>query len=257
MDFLQVVILSIIEAITEFLPISSTGHMILASHILDVPQGKILATFEIAIQIGPIAAISFLYYKKLLKEKDLLLKSFVGFIPTGILGITLYPYIKPLLQNELVTIAALLIGGFAILIIEWIFDKKIQSNTKNLYDLSYKDAFGIGLIQSLAMIPGVSRSASSIFGGMALKLNRKSAVEFSFFLAIPTMIAATSFDIFKNASTLSNNDFLMITIGIIISFVVAIAIVKWFLKYIKNNNFFWFGIYRIVFAIFYALLFLK
>lgn len=255
MDFVNIVILSVVEGITEFLPISSTGHLILVSNILGVSNSKIMGTFEIAIQIGPILAVTFLYYKRLISQKELLYKSVIGFIPTGALGILLYPKIKSLLQNEWITVGALFFGGIAILLIEWFF-KNAKTKSKNLETMTFKDAMSIGLFQSLAMIPGVSRSAASIFGGMALKLDRKSAVEFSFFLAIPTMAVATGFDVLKNIHSFTLSDLLVILIGVALSFLVAVAVIKWMLNYVQNNNFFWFAIYRILFSILYVVLFL-
>ena len=261
MNLIDVTILAIVEGITEFLPISSTGHMILASHILQVPQSKILATFEIAIQIGPILAVAFLYYKKLFSQKALFYKACIGFIPTGILGAILYPKIKGLLGSEYVTVAALLIGGIAILIIEWYLqysNNDKRNSTKDISGLSYKDAMSIGLIQSISMVPGVSRSAASIFGGMLLNLDRKSAVEFSFILAIPTMVAATALDVFKSRSSFTfQTDIYLLMVGILLSFVIGLVVVKWLLRYVQSNNFFWFGVYRIIFALIYAFLFLR
>lgn len=256
MSFIEILILSVVEGVTEFLPISSTGHLVLVSNILGVSNSKIMGTFEIAIQIGPILGVIFLYYKRFLAQKELILKSLVGFIPTGVLGIALYPYIKSLLSNEIVTVLSLLIGGVAIVLIERFFKDQQTLKTKDISTMTYKESLMIGLVQSISMIPGVSRSAASIFGGMVLRLDRKSAVEYSFFLAAPTMIAATSYDILKNASSFSGNDFLVIIVGIVLSFLVAILVMKWLLKYIQTNDFFWFGIYRIVFSILYALLFL-
>lgn len=257
MNYLDILLLSIIEGITEFLPISSTGHLVLFSNILGVSNSKILGTFEIAIQIGPILGVIFLYYRRFLAQKNLIYKSIIGFLPTGILGILLYPFIKSLLSSEIVTVLSLLIGGLLIILIERFFKTKKYNPTKDVSKMTYKDSILIGLLQSISMIPGVSRSASSIFGGMILGLDRKSAVEFSFFLAVPTMMAATSYDLLKNASSFSGDDFMTILIGILLSFLVAIIVMKWLLRYIQTNDFFWFGIYRIVFSILYAILFLS
>jgi len=260
MNIFHTIILAIIEGVTEFLPISSTGHMILTSHLLQIRQDELLKTFEIAIQIGPIVAITLLYFKKILKQKELLYKACIGFIPTGILGLLLYPKIKGLLGSEIVPIISLFVGGVAIIGIEWYFKRKTTTHKlqpTTLSNLSYKDALGIGLIQSISMIPGVSRSAASIFGGLFLKLDRKSAVEFSFLLAIPTMAAATSLDILKSAHAFTQSGIFYIVFGTVISFLVALAVVKWLLKYIQTHDFMWFGVYRIIFAVIYFLLFIK
>jgi undecaprenyl-diphosphatase len=260
MNIFHTITLAIIEGITEFLPISSTGHMILASHLLQIKQDELLKTFEIAIQIGPIAAISLLYFKKILKQKELFYKACTGFIPTGILGLILYPKIKGLLGSEIVPVISLFIGGIVIIGLEMYFKQKSGNGkleTENIKKLSYKQALIIGLIQSVSMIPGVSRSAASIFGGLFLKLDRKSAVEFSFLLAIPTMMAATSLDIIKSAHTFTQSGIFYIIFGTVLSFLVALFVVKWLLRYVQTHNFMWFGVYRIVFAIIYFLLFIK
>lgn len=267
MNIFHTIILSIIEGVTEFLPISSTGHMILASHLLQIRQDELLKTFEIAIQIGPIAAISLLYFKKILKQKELLYKACIGFIPTGILGFLLYPKIKGLLGSEIVPVMSLFIGGLVIIALEIYLKRKAASIKREAKEstmkqfsnetITYKQALIIGLIQSVSMIPGVSRSAASIFGGLALKLDRESAVEFSFLLAIPTMMAATSLDILKSAHTFTQSGVFYIIFGTVLSFLVALFVVKWLLKYIQTHDFMWFGIYRTIFAIIYFLLFIK
>ena len=255
MNVFNVIILSIVEGITEFLPISSTAHQILASHLMQMAQTDFLATFEIAIQVGAIAAVVFIYYKKILLNKTLFYKACIGFIPTGILGLLLYKHIKLLLQSSLIPVTALFIGGLVIIAIEMFF-KRSKHKTKNIEQLSYKDALVIGLIQSISMIPGVSRSASSIFGGMILKLDRESAVEFSFLLAIPTMIAATGLDLVKSANSFNSSMVFDLVLGIIIAFVSALFVIRWLLKYVQNNDFIGFGIYRIVISVIYFLLFI-
>lgn len=260
MELYQVIILSIVEGLTEFLPISSTAHLILTSHLLQIKQTDFLATFEIAIQIGAIAAVAVVYYRKILDNKALFYKACIGFIPTGILGFLFYKDIKLLLSNSFVPVIALFVGGIAIIIIELYFKSKASSQkpvAKSINKLTYKDALLIGLIQSISMIPGVSRSAASIFGGMALKLDRASAVEFAFLLAIPTMTVVTAGDIIKSAGTFNASQIFDLSVGIIVSFFVALLVIKWLLKYVQKNNFIGFGVYRIVIAIIYYLVFLK
>lgn len=269
MDLFHVFILAIVEGVTEFLPISSTGHLILTSRLLQIPQGELLKTFEISIQIGPIVAVTLIYFNKILKQKELLYKACIGFIPTGILGFLFYSKIKELLGNEIVPVLSLFIGGVAIIGLEWYFKRKEEApkrevtkgknalKTYSLGDLSYKQALIVGLIQSISMIPGISRSAASIFGGVFLKLDRKSAVEFSFLLAIPTMASATSLDILKSAHIFTQSEIFYIIFGTSLSFLVALVVIKWLLKYVATHNFIWFGIYRIIFAIIYFLLFIK
>jgi undecaprenyl-diphosphatase len=256
MDILHIAILSIIEGLTEFLPISSTAHLILTSHLLQIPQSDFLTTFEIAIQVGAIAAVVVVYYKRILANKPLFYKACVGFIPTGILGFLLFKHIKALLTSSIVPVIALFIGGLVIIAIE-MFLKKSKHKMKTTKDFTYKDALLVGLMQSISMIPGVSRSAASIFGGMALRLDREATVEFSFLLAIPTMIAATGLDLVKEVGTITSDQIFDLILGTMIAFVVALLVIKWLLKYVQKNNFIGFGIYRIVLAILYFLIFMR
>jgi undecaprenyl-diphosphatase len=260
MDIPQVLILSAVEGITEFLPISSTAHLILTSHVLAIPSSEFLSTFEISIQLGAIGAVCTVYGNKIFQDKKILGKALVGFIPTGILGLTLYKGIKGLLADPIVPVIALFVGGIAIIGIEQFFksqnkDKKIT--TKDLSKMTYKDSLLIGLMQSVSMIPGVSRSAASIFGGMALKFDRQAAVDFSFMLAIPTMALATGYELLKTGFNYSSYELLLLLIGIIASYITALLAIKWLLRYIKNNNFIWFGVYRIVLSILYYFIFLR
>jgi undecaprenyl-diphosphatase len=267
MDITHIATLSVIEGLTEFLPVSSTAHQILVSHLLSMPQTDFLATFEIAIQVGAIAAVTVIYYKKILSNKILFYKACIGFIPTGVIGFFLFKYIKELLSNSFVPVLALFLGGIAIIGIEMWFKRKNnkqsftsfnpETKNKSLEELKYKDALVIGLIQSISMIPGVSRSAASILGAMALKFDRESAVEFSFLLAIPTMIAATGLDILKSAPSFTATQILDLLLGTVIAFITALITIRWLLKYVKNNNFIGFGIYRIVIAIIYYFIFFR
>ncbi len=256
MDIIHVVILGVIEGLTEFLPISSTAHQILASHVLQIPQSEFLTTFEIAIQVGAIAAVVVVYYKKILSNKPLFYKACVAFLPTGVLGFLFFKHIKSLLTSSFVPVVTLLVGGIVIIAIE-MFLKNSKHKMKTTKDLTYKDALLVGLIQSISMIPGVSRSAASIFGGMAIRLNRESAVEFSFLLAIPTMVAATGLDLIKESKTITSGQIFELILGTLIAFVVALLVIKWLLKYVQKNNFVGFGIYRIALAILYYLIFLR
>lgn len=262
MNLFHVLILSIIEGVTEFLPISSTGHLILASHLLSIPQVAFTTTFEIVIQFGAILAVLFLYFKKIIANKSNFYKACIGFLPTGVLGFVLYPKIKHLLTSDVVPVITLFLGGIAIIGIEMLIKNRVKREgssvkeknklkTKNLANMSYRDALIIGLVQSISMIPGVSRSAASIFGGMAMNLDREAAVEFSFLLAIPTMTAATGLDLVKNVHSFHSNDALFLITGVVVSFVVALFVIKWLLKFVQKNNFIGFGIYRIAIAVLY------
>jgi undecaprenyl-diphosphatase len=260
MDLLHVIFLSIVEGVTEFLPISSTAHLILASHVLQIPKNNFLTTFEISIQLGAILSVVFLYFEKLYKNRNLLLKTLVGFVPTGILGLIFFKYIKMLLNDPFIPVASLFIGGIAIIGIEYYFKNQTKNsiqNAKSLKEMSYKDAFWIGLMQSISMIPGVSRAAASIFGGMALRFDRKSSVEFSFLLAIPTMTMATGYDLLQSFQAFTANEALYILIGITASFLSALIVVKWLIQYVQSNNFIAFGVYRIVLSVLYFLIFLR
>lgn len=260
MELYQVVILSLVEGTTEFLPISSTAHLILTSHLLGIPTSDFLSTFEISIQVGAIGAVAYVFFDKIRNQKSLLYKACIGFVPTGIIGLLLYKHIKVMFNDPFVPVLALFLGGIAIISIETYFKKKLikkPQKLKNLSELTYKDSLLIGLIQSVSMIPGVSRAASSIFGGLLLKYDRKSSVEFAFLLAIPTMTAATTLDLIKSTPSFSASQLFQLFLGVVLSFVTALIVIKWLLKYIQKNDFIGFGIYRIILSILYYLLFLK
>lgn len=257
MDILQTIILSIVEGISEFLPISSTGHLVLTSSILQIQQTEFVKSFEIFIQLGAIFAVIFLYRKTLLHNFKDWQRIIVAFIPTGILGFTLYKLIKNyLLGNDLIIVASLFIGGIVMILLEKMYTEKSVPLDK-IENMSYKQAFGIGLIQSVSMIPGVSRSAATIIGGMFLGLKRTAATEFSFLLAIPTMAAATGLDLLKSSHNFSANEYVMLSVGFIGSFITALFAVKFLINFVKKNTFTGFGIYRIVLAVFYYFVFMK
>lgn len=244
MNIIDVLILSIIEGITEFLPISSTGHLILASNLLGLNQeDNFLKSFEIVIQLGAILAVLFLFWRKFLDIR-LLIKLCIAFLPTGICGLLLYKFIKELFHPNTVAYM-LIIGGILFIILE-LFLKDKQAKVNNIESISYKTAFFIGCFQCLAMIPGTSRSGSTIFGGLLLKLNRKVAAEFSFLLAVPTMFVASGYDIYKNIDTFSTQNISYILLGMFLTFIFAIVAIKVLLKFISNFSYISFGIYRII-----------
>lgn len=247
MTFLHALVLGIIEGITEFLPVSSTGHLILASALLRIPETDFLKSFEIAIQAGAILAIAVMYSKKILTDWQYVKKVIVACLPTFVLGVVAYPYIKGyLLGNTGVVLWALFLGGIAILAAERWYGKKDRAGTEII---SYRQAFYIGLFQTIAFVPGVSRSAATILGGLSLGLNRKTAAEFSFILAVPTMVAATGYDLLKNADLVAGSgSFALLGIGFLVSAVTAYAAVYYFIKYIQRHDFSPFGWYRIVVA---------
>lgn len=257
MDYLQAIILSIVEGITEFLPISSTGHLVLASKILGITQTEFVKSFEIIIQLGSIFAIVFLYWKTLAKNFDIWKRIIAAFIPTAIIGFILYKIIKNLLLgNPIITLLALFIGGVFLILLEKIHKEK-DHHKDSIEKLSIKNAFLIGLFQSISVIPGVSRSAATIIPALFLGTKRKTAVEFSFLLAIPTMLAATILDITKSEFSFTPSELSILITGFIGSFIVAIIAVKFLLRFIQNHTFIPFGIYRIVLAIVFGLFMLK
>lgn len=255
MNIIQTIVLSIIEGITEFLPISSTGHMILASSLMNISEDAFVKTFEISIQIGAIMAIVLMYAKRFLQGITIYIKLAVAFIPTGILGIFAYHYIKAYLFNPIVVSVSLIVGGIVLILI----DKKMvsqQSKTDVLENISYKNAFFIGLFQSVSMIPGVSRAAATIIGGIFNGLDKKQALEFSFLLAVPTMVVATGYDLYKTPVVFTGHEIFLVCLGLVIAFITAWIAVKVFINLVQNYGFKYFGYYRIILGIIF-LLFVK
>ncbi len=251
MTFIQAVILSIIEGVTEFLPVSSTGHMILASTILKISETDFVKSFEIIIQLGAILAVLLLYWKKLLTDKETFIRVAVAFIPTAIVGLVLYKFIKDvLLGNPWVVVWSLGIGGVLLILLE-----KFQKEKQRKMSLS--DAFLIGIAQSLSVIPGVSRAAATIVGARLLGMKRDEAVEFSFLLAIPTMAAATGLDLIKSGRNFTGSQYELLAIGFIGAFITALITVKWFIEFVKTHTFIPFAIYRIVAAAVFWIFILK
>lgn len=271
MNIFEALILGIIEGITEFLPVSSTGHMILASHILNIGTDLFTKSFEIIIQLGAILAVVFMYRQKVFRNFNLMCKVGVAFLPTAIIGLALYSFVKTyLLGNVYVVIASLLVGGIVIIFFEKkygdkVSDKNLEASSattaSDISDadvlteksVSLKQAVYIGLFQSIAIIPGVSRSAATIIGGQIVGLSRKVIVEFSFLLAIPVMFAATALDLYKHHDTFSSDQVTLLIIGFVTAFFVAILAIKTFLAYIQKHSFVVFGVYRIVLAVVFAL----
>jgi len=245
MTIIQTIILGVVEGVTEFLPISSTGHLILASKVMGIADSDFTKSFEIAIQLGAILAVVVLYWKRIITGTDIWKKVFVAFVPTAIVGFLLYKVLKSyLLSNALIVVWALALGGIALILFElWHVRRTHQAKP-----LDYKNSFLVGLAQSIAIIPGISRSAATIVGGMLAGISRETIVEFSFLLAVPTMIAATGYDLLKSAHSFSFDQFGLLALGFIVSFIVAMVSIKWLLNYIKNHTFIAFGIYRIIAA---------
>lgn len=248
MDFIDAIALGVVEGLTEFLPVSSTGHLILVSRLLDLPDTDFLKTFQIAIQLGAILAVVVLYFRRLFLEWEMMKRIAVALLPALGIGFLFYASIRKLFESEITVVVMLFIGGVAIILFE-IFHKNKEGMTQDLAVLPYRTAFSIGAFQALAVIPGVSRAAATILGGLWLGLTRTAIVEFSFLLAVPTMIAATALDLVKHASLFSRADFHLLAIGFAVSFAVALAAVKFFLRFVESHTFIAFGVYRIVIAL--------
>lgn len=249
MTFIDAIILGIIEGITEFLPISSTGHLILAGHLMGLDiNSDFVKSFQIVIQMGAICAVLVLYWRSFLSV-PVLLRLLCGFLPTAIIGFTLYPFLKEyLLGNPMIVVTSLAIGGLLLILFELFYPKANEDVEQKVTDVTYKQAFIIGLFQSVALIPGVSRSAATIVGGLILGLQRVTIVEFSFLLAVPTMTAATGYDILKNYEIFSADAALLLLVGFTTAFFVALLVITSLLKFIKKHTFIPFGIYRIILA---------
>ncbi len=247
---LHAITLGLVEGFTEFLPISSTAHLILTAELLGISQDAFTKTFEIAIQSGAIFAVLTLYWRKFL-DLGVVMRIATAFLPTAIIGLLFYKTIKThLIGNIPVLLTALALGGMALIVFEYIFSKKdAQSGIDDIKTLSYTKLLGIGVFQSVAMIPGVSRSAATIVGGMLLGLKRATIVEFSFLLAVPTMLAATSLDLLKSYDQFSLDQFSTLALGWLAAFTMAFFSIKLLLRFIKTHTFVPFGIYRIALVV--------
>ena len=255
MDLIDVIILAIIEGITEFLPVSSTGHMIIASSFMGIETEDFTKLFTIVIQLGAIFSVVVLYWKRFFQSLDFYFKLMVAFIPAAVLGFLLNDVIDQLLESPITVAISLLIGGFILLKVDSWFKGNEDFDPKNPTahtEISYLTALKIGFFQCLGMIPGVSRSGASIVGGMTQKINRKTAAEFSFFLAVPTMLGATvkkSYDYYTQGWVLSGDQVNYLIIGNIIAFIVAFLAIKSFISFLSKKGFKLFGYYRIILGI--------
>jgi len=253
--FLKGLLLGIVEGVTEFIPVSSTGHLILAGNLLGLDDER-AKVFEIFIQLGAILSIVWLYRDKLsgvIREmpwrgtaRKFAVNLMVAFLPSAVFGLILHKAIKAYLFNPVTVAAALVVGGVAILLIE---RRKQISQVNSTDDITLRQAAGVGLAQCLALFPGVSRSGATIMGGLVIGLDRKVAAEFSFFLAIPTMFAATGYDLLKNRGILSVTDIPLFVVGFVTAFLSALIVVKAFLKYVSKHDFKSFAYYRIIFGL--------
>jgi undecaprenyl-diphosphatase len=250
MTTFQSIIIAIVEGITEFLPISSTGHMIITSSVMGIEKNDFVKLFEIAIQLGAILSVVVLYWKKFFdfSKWQFYIKLIVAVIPALLLGKLLSEKIDDLLESPTTVAISLIVGGVILLFVDKLFTKETITEEK---DISYTKGFIIGLWQCIAMIPGVSRSAASIVGGMSQKLSRSVAAEFSFFLAVPTMVAATGYKLLKTFKTSpeilkDKHNLMLLGLGNVVAFIVALLAIKFFIGYLQKHGFKMFGWYRIL-----------
>ncbi len=252
MSYLDAIILAIVEGLTEFLPVSSTGHMIITTALLGIEPNDFTKTFTVAIQLGAILSVVILYWKRFFKSFDFYLKLFIAFIPAAVVGFLLGDAIDELLERVDVVAWALIAGGIFFLFV----DKMFKDATGT--EASKRNAFMIGVFQLIALVPGVSRSAATIIGGLFQKLNKTTAAEFSFFLAVPTMAAATGYKllkIFLKGGSFSSNEVGILIVGNIIAFIVALLAIRSFISFLTKHGFKWFGWYRIVAGVVILLLY--
>jgi len=241
MSWLEALIIAIVEGITEFLPISSTGHMIITKEILHMQDSEFINLFIVNIQFGAILSVVVLYWKRFFKSLSFYYKLFVAVLPAGILGLLVGEYLDEMFESPLIVACSLVLGGLVLLFVD-----KWFTNVDEDQEITYPKAFKIGLFQVIAMIPGISRSAATIIGGMVEKLNRKNAAEFSFFLAVPTMFGASAYKLYQGYDSLNSGNIGILLFGNAVAFVVALIAIRSFIQFLTKNGFRIFGWYRIV-----------
>jgi undecaprenyl-diphosphatase len=245
MNIFEAIILAIIEGLTEFLPVSSTGHMIIGSSLMGIQSQEFVKLFTVAIQFGAILSVVVLYFKRFFRSFDFYFKLLVAFIPAVIFGLLLSDTIDQLLESPLAVAISLVIGGIILLFVDkWFENPEIDDSD----EISNLTALKIGFFQCISMIPGVSRSAATIVGGMTQKLSRKAAAEFSFFLAVPTMFGATVkkiYDFYKDGYQITSEEIKLLAVGNVVAFIVAMLAIKYFITFLQKNGFRMFGWYRI------------
>ncbi len=248
MNVLQAILLAIIEGITEFLPVSSTGHMVIGSTFMGIAAHPFVKVFTVAIQFGAIMAVLVLYWRRFLQNFDFYVKLLIAFLPAAVFGLLLKKQIDALLENIVVVAVSLIAGGVLFLFLDDYFEKRSRRNT-SIDDVSYPKALKIGFFQVISMVPGVSRSAATIIGGLTQGLSPTTAAEFSFFLAVPTMFAATAkslWDYFtEEGGQLTSHEWTLLAVGNVVAFVVAMLAIRAFIGYLTKNGFKMFGYYRI------------
>jgi undecaprenyl-diphosphatase len=249
MIWTHAVVLGVVEGLTEFLPVSSTGHLILASRLMGLPQTEFMKSFEIAIQIGAILAVVFLYGKRLFADRGAFLRVLTAFVPTAVIGLLLYKPIKKFLfADSQIVLWSLLIGGVVLIV----FDRWYKASSHCVNDTAkvpFSKAALLGVFQCLSMVPGVSRAGATQVGGLVLGLDRRTTVEFSFLLAVPTLAAATALELWKSGAAFDGAQWELLLIGGAVSFVSAVAVIRLFLRFVEKSGFTAFGIYRIVAAL--------
>lgn len=258
--WIVVVVLGIVEGLTEFIPVSSTGHLIVADALLNF-KGMLgtekAELFEVVIQLGAILAIGLIYREKLTgaatrslthngPERRLLISLVIGFIPVAVIGFLFHKKITLYLFSPLTVAYALIVGGVLILLIERL---PLRVTARKTEEMSYAQAAAVGLAQMFSLVPGTSRSAATIMGGLCAGIDRPAATEFSFLLSFPVMIAASGFDLFKHRTVLDRSMALTLLVGFVVSFLVAAAVVRWLIRYVQRHNFTYFAVYRIVFGL--------
>lgn len=251
MNLFEAIIMAVVEGLTEFLPISSTGHMIIASAMMGINEEEFTKIFTVNVQFGAILSVVVLYWKRFFQSFEFYIKLFVAFIPSAIFGLLLIDFIDALLENVVVVAVMLLLGGFVLIFIDRLF-KNVEDGIEQV---NHKKAFIIGMFQCFAMIPGVSRSAATIIGGMTQKLSRKAAAEFSFFLAVPTMFAASGYKLLKDYQYINTENIDTLLIGNVVAFIVAMLAIKFFINFLTKYGFKIFGYYRIALGLLLLILF--
>jgi undecaprenyl-diphosphatase len=253
MNLIHSVILGIVEGLTEFLPISSTAHLIITSKLLNIPQSEFQTFFEVFIQSGAILAVLVIYWKKILKNKNLMINIILSFIPTAVVGFLLHKIIKGVFFESFTLIAiSLFIIGFAFIVFEYLFKRKIIKTDKKIIQMTIIQALIIGVGQSLAVVPGVSRAGIVLLTMLIMGFDREESALYSFVLAVPTLLAASAFDFIKTNPSLifTDNNPSFLIIGTVTSFISALLAIKWFINFLQKNTLTSFGIYRVALSLF-------
>ncbi len=246
MELLHAIILAVVEGLTEYLPISSTGHLIITSSFLGIAESSFTKDYTVIVQFGAILSVLVLYWRRFLSAREFYYKLALAFLPVAIIGLLVKKKIDVLLGSVLVVAVSMILGGLVLIWIDRWLDRR--GHTEKIEDLSLKGSLIIGFTQCLALFPGVSRSAATIIGGLSQRLTRQEAAEFSFLLGVPTLTAATCLKMVKILPTLQPQDYQVLIVGNIISFVIGAISVKAFVGYLNRYGFKWFGYYRIIFG---------